>query len=226
MSGGANPSESARNVTEEIVVALAPEGWTVIGGLAKGIEITAHRTALAHGLPTVAALSSGFDCLSSQDHKLAQEILASGGVLISPFRLGFTPDHASKVASSRLQTALAAMLILTQGSNEDNAMYVARWAGKQGRPVFCTKPHEGDDADSGLRTLLNHPASQLHELQPAWKKRGWLAASLGDQPLATMIAPGDPDALRATLNQVVAAERENPPQPQWWPESNRRGQRI
>jgi DNA protecting protein DprA len=220
LTGTREPSEAGIAATEQVVAALAGDRWVVLGCLGKGVEIAAHRAALAHETPTVAVLPGGLEVsLAKRNQELAEAILAQGGALLSEHRMDFASGRSSAIQRYRLETALAAALILTETSLADGSMYTVRYAAMQGCPIFCAEPSEEND----LRALHAAPAEELVERVPTWRHTVTLDAALGDQPLAQALAPDDPNALLAALERVIAAERQHPPEPKWWPAPKGKG---
>src|SRR5918997_2610758 len=92
MVGSRRASTYGQNVSLMLARDLAARGVTVVSGLARGIDAAAHRGALEGAGRTVAVLGTGIDGVYPRDHrKLADEILASGGALVSQFPLGAPP---------------------------------------------------------------------------------------------------------------------------------------
>jgi DNA processing protein len=87
--GSRRCSTYGQNVAQALARDLASRGVTIVSGLARGIDAAAHRGALEAGGRTVAVLGTGLDEVYPRDHrKLADEILESGGALVTQFPLG------------------------------------------------------------------------------------------------------------------------------------------
>lgn len=215
VAGFREPSEAGLAATEQLVDVLAERRWIVVGGLGKGVEAKAHRTALARGAPGVAVLPGGLGVsLSKSNRELAEAILAQGGALLSEHRMEFKASRSSVIERNRLVTACAAALLLAEASLADGSMHTVRYAALQGRPVFCADI----EGEGELRPLWDSPAVELVERVPSWRHSRVLDAALGgDRPLARALAPGSAGALAALLEEAVAAERQRPPRPRWWP---------
>ncbi len=217
--GTREPTEFGCSATEDIVAALAGQGWVVISGLAKGIDTIAHGGALKHHTPTVAVMAGGLDRIyPKQNDELARAILDQDGALVSEHRWGKPPNRAAFVQRNRIQTGLAAAVIVTQTGISGGTMHTVRHAATQGRPVFCADPHSKHERNEGLRALLETPADRLCEKLPAWKQSRALCARLGSEPLARPITRNGLDDLLEALDQVIHTDPQTVPEPRWWPE--------
>lgn len=185
--GTREPTKFGCSATEEITEALAGAGWAVISGLAKGIDSIAHGAALKYHTPTVAVMAGGLDHIyPAQNKELAAAIVEQGGALVSEQRWGARPQRSSFVQRNRIQTGLAAAVIVAQTGTVGGTMHTVRYAAAQGRPVFCPVPHSAHEKNEGLRVLLNLPARELCGVLPAWKDAGRLCERLGNEPLARL----------------------------------------
>ncbi|HET7177324.1 MAG TPA: DNA-processing protein DprA [Solirubrobacterales bacterium] len=216
LAGSREPSEAGLAATAHIVAALAESDWTVIAGLGKGVEAAAHLAALSAGATTVAVMPTGLDHIVPVPNRaLAGAIVEAGGALVSPFRMELKASRSTTATRGRIIAGLAAALIVSQAAADDGAMYSARDAASQGRPVLCPQPRPDVAEDEGLRNLLEAPASQLPGLLTAWKGKSPLATRLGDRPLARPLAPDDGPAIRAALDEAIAAEPQAGFEPSW-----------
>jgi DNA processing protein len=217
--GTREPTDFGASATQEIVAALAADRWVVISGLAKGIDTLAHGAALRHHTPTAAVMAGGLDRIyPKENEELARAILDQGGALVSEHRWGVAPNRAAFVRRNRIQSGLAAALLVTQTGISGGTMHTVRHAAAQGRPVFCAEPHSRNPRSEGLRALLETPAERLCESLPAWKDAGDLCARLGSEPLARPITRESLGGLTEILDQVLAADTRRNPEPRWWPE--------
>ncbi len=183
--GTREPTVFGISAAEELTGALADDGWGIVSGLARGIDTIAHRTALEHGVPTIAVMGGGLDRIyPAENEGMAAQIIDSGGALISeqPFGEQARPQHL--IARDRLQSGLSVAVVVAQSGERSGTMHTARFAATQGRPLFCPVPHNENAANEGLRVLLERPARELRSILPAWRGAKALCERLGDQPLA------------------------------------------
>jgi DNA processing protein len=195
--GTRKPSRAGAATTERLTTALANAGWSILSGLAAGVDTLAHQAALRAGAANVAVLAGGLDQISPPASRpLAEQILADGGALVSENPLGTPNLPANLIVRNRLQSGLAALLLITECGSRSGTMYTARYAAAQARPIFApADPPEGSGAE-GTRLLLRTPAHQLPDLLPAFRQDRALSERLGSAPLAQ---PLDPDRIGAAL---------------------------
>jgi DNA processing protein len=204
--GTREPSTFGETATREIARALAGDGWSIVSGLAHGVDTLAHREALAHGAPAIAILGNGLDqTYPKASETLAQEILDADGLLLSELPFGAPAIPRNLIARDRIQSGISAAVIVTQTGIKGGAMHTARFAAEQARPLFCPVPHGENGKSEGLRVLLERPANELDALLPAWSDARALCRRLGPRPLAL---PIERATLTAFLDELeIAAER-------------------
>lgn len=217
--GTREPTRFGCSAAEAITASLAGAGWAVISGLAKGIDTIAHGAALKHDTPTVAVLAGGLDYVYPAENKeLAAAIVDQGGALIAERRWGQRPHRSSFVERNRLQTGLAAAVVVAQTGVVGGTMHTARHAAAQRRALFCPQPRSRHEKNDGLEVLLSTPARELCAVLPAWKDSCPLCARLGDEPLAR---PVRKDRLEAFIDAIEGGLESDPQtvvEPRWWPQ--------
>lgn len=116
-------------------------GEPVVAGLAPGIDVAAHRGALASHEPTVAFVGYGFGCTDPPEHaELEAEILAAGGAIASLLPPGTRVSDASRIARDRLQAEHSRAVVLVCTEIDGGAMHTMRFARELGRPRFAVEP--------------------------------------------------------------------------------------
>jgi DNA processing protein len=199
------PSAFGETAARALTVALAEAGWGIVSGLAIGIDSIAHRTALEVGAPTVAVLGNGLDRVYPKaNEQLADEILGSNGLVVSEQPFGAPPIPRNLIARDRIQSGLAAAVVVVQTGVKGGTMHTARFAAEQGRPIFCPVPHGENGKSDGLRVLLEQPARNLCQLLPAWHQARNLCARLGQRPVAV---PIEKARLPEFLDQLELAQQ-------------------
>jgi DNA processing protein len=215
--GTREPTSFGCSATEQITKALADAKWSVISGLAKGIDTLAHGAALKYDTPTVAVMAGGLDRIYPAENKeLAAAIVERGGALISEHGWGIQPRRSAFVQRNRIQSGLAAAVVATQTGAAGGTMHTVRHAASQGRPVFCPKPHTAHEKNEGLKILLSVPARDLCATLPAWKDSGALCVRLGNEPLAHPVAKDDLGSFIGQLELTLEGDELLHPQERWW----------
>lgn len=162
--GTRHPSRAGQHVAVELAACAADHGWTVVSGLAAGIDGAAHQGALAAGGRTLAVLGSGMRNIYPPPHRaLAGQIAAQGAVLaeVSP---DARPHSAALVARNRLISGLSRAVIVVESGVTSGSMHAARFAGDQGRLVLAV-----DNPSPGNRQLIASGARPLPDDVQAWE---------------------------------------------------------
>ena len=145
--------------TERLTSALAQSGFTIISGLALGIDSIAHRATLKAGGRTIAVLGSGLHRIYPPAHKpLAQQIVESGGCILSEY----PPLHPSAKWTfpqrNRIVSGLSLGVLVVEAPLRSGAMISARLAGEQGRDIFAVPGSIESPASSGCNQLIRDGA--------------------------------------------------------------------
>ena len=115
--GTRNPSDYGRRVTELLTKELAQSGFTIVSGLARGIDTRAHQTCVKFGTRTIAVLGSGLDVLYPTENKKLAESIIENGAVISEMPCGSKPDAVNFPKRNRIISGLSLVLIKIAGSS-------------------------------------------------------------------------------------------------------------
>ena len=144
--GTREPSPFGVQATQRIVKTLVETNWSIVSGLAKGIDTEAHRQALASDGHTVAVLANGLDTVYPRANaKLAAEILEKGGALVSEQPFDVSALSSNLIQRDRIQSGMSIGTIVMQTGIEGGSMHTVRFTLMQGRRLFVPVP-TGDDA--------------------------------------------------------------------------------
>jgi DNA processing protein len=135
---GARASTSyGEHVAADLGAQLGERGWTVVSGGAYGIDVAAHRGALAAGAPTVAVLACGVDRAYPAAHSAVfTRIVDGGGLLVSEWPPGAAPHRHRFLVRNRLIAALTRGTVVVEAAARSGAQATARRAHGLGRPVL------------------------------------------------------------------------------------------
>jgi DNA processing protein len=137
--GTRNPTRYAAEAAFEFAKDASQEGFTVVSGLALGIDAFAHKGSLSSGgtMATCAVLASGVDEISPFSNKpVARVLLAKGGCVVSEYAPG---THAAKwhfPARNRIISGLSSATLIVDAPEKSGALITADFALEQGRDVF------------------------------------------------------------------------------------------
>jgi DNA protecting protein DprA len=164
--GTRSPTSVGVKIAEKVSGFLANAGYTIVSGLAKGIDTCAHRGCLSVNGTTIAVLANPLDSRSiypAENRSLAEEILERSGALISETPLGQLPQRSSFVQRDRIQSGLSLAVFAIQTDVDGGTMHTVRYAERDNRLLFCPIPLDGDRPESawaGIRLLLRTNRAQ------------------------------------------------------------------
>lgn len=178
---------------------LAQRGVTVVSGFARGIDAAAHRGALEGGGRTVAVLGTGIDQYYPRDHqKLAEEILRSGGAVVTQFPLGTPPVSENFPYRNRIISGLSLGVVLVEAAENSGSLITARLAIEQNREVFAVPGNITSRNSFGTNYLIKGAGAKLVQ---QWQD---IASELPPQIAASLLPPpfGDKKRDRSLADQV------------------------
>ena len=130
-------SQYGRNCTENIVAGLIQNGFTIVSGMARGIDGLAHQTALAEGGKTVAVLGCSLDVVYPIEHKKLKEQIAQNGAVISEFPFTTEPEGVNFPRRNRIISGLSRGTLIIEAGEKSGALITAAYALDQNREVFA-----------------------------------------------------------------------------------------
>lgn len=154
--GTREPTEHGTVIARRIATFFSENSWSVVSGLALGCDAVAHQAALAAGGHTVAVLAHGLQTLAPARHKrLAQDILESGGALVSEFAFGQSPAPQLFVKRDRTQAGLAQGVIMVQSDVHGGSLHASRAAISYGRFLGVPYPTAKDEQNREPKVQAN-----------------------------------------------------------------------
>jgi DNA processing protein len=163
---------------------LAERGITIVSGFARGIDAAAHRGALEAGGRTIAVLGTGLDEIYPRDHaKLAAEILAHGGALISQFPLKTPPVSENFPYRNRIISGLSLGIVVVEAAENSGSLITARLAIEQNREVFAVPGNITSRNSFGTNYLIKGAGAKLVQ---QWQD---IATELPQQIAAKLLPP-------------------------------------
>ncbi|HEV3439344.1 MAG TPA: DNA-processing protein DprA [Gemmata sp.] len=138
---------------------LVRAGFTVVSGLARGIDASAHRGALEGGGRTIAVLAGGLSKIYPPEHKeLAEEIAANRGCLITETSMRMDPQPGMFPARNRIISGLSRAIIVVEANARSGALITAQHAAEQGREVYALPGPVDSPASAGCLQLIRNGA--------------------------------------------------------------------
>lgn len=134
----------------------------IVSGLAFGIDATAHRAALAYGVPTAAVLPCPLpDIMPAQHTALARDIVDRGGALVSELHSQTRQNGTAYTARNRIIAALSGGCLIVESPDNGGSLLTAHFADDYDRTVMALPGRASDRSSAGTNHLIRHRKAQL-----------------------------------------------------------------
>lgn len=154
--GTRRPSPQARQIAQRLAAALAGAGWTVISGMAAGVDTAAHSGALDAGGRTIAVLGCGVRVVYPPENRLLAQHIVANGVLLSETHPDASPSSAALIARNRIISGLSRAVVVIETGTTGGSLHTVRFARAQNVPLFALNLNAG-----GNRQLIADGAIAL-----------------------------------------------------------------
>jgi len=159
-------------VAEQLAAGLARTGYTVVSGLARGIDAAAHTGAIKAEGRTIAVLGSGVLTVYPPEHeKLAEQVIAHGALISEAPPLA-EPSRGAFPQRNRIVSGLSLGTIVVQASERSGALITARLAGEQGREVFAVPGPIDCRVSRGCHALIRDGAKLVESIDDVLEELG------------------------------------------------------
>ena len=153
--GSRRPTSYGVSVAQGFTRELVESGFTIVSGMALGIDGIAHRTCLKSHGKTIAVLGSGVDLPTPAEHSsLYSEIIKNGGAVVSEFPLGTNPTKGSFPARNRIISALSQAIFIPEAAEVSGALITATEAFSQEKKVFVVPGPITSSLSKGTNSLI------------------------------------------------------------------------
>jgi DNA processing protein len=187
--GSRNASAAGLAFTERLARGLGEGGFTVVSGLARGIDTRAHRASLATG--TVAVLAGGHDKVYPADNApLLDTIVEQGGAVVTEMPLGWEPRGRDFPRRNRIVSGLSYGTVVIEAARRSGSLITARFALEQGREVFAVPGSPLDPRAEGTNDLIRQGATLCASADHVIAVLEPLLAAGGPAPLSAQEGEG------------------------------------
>ena len=155
---------------DRLAYQISKAGFTVVSGLARGIDTVAHKAALKAGGRTLAVLGGALDKLYPPENRELAEEIAAHGALISEFPLGREPDRTTFPYRNRIVSGLSKGVLVVEAGLDSGAMNTAEQALEQGRSVLAVPGRVDMEGARGPHRLIQNGARLVEDLADVLKE--------------------------------------------------------
>ncbi|WP_121063016.1 DNA-processing protein DprA [Chachezhania antarctica] len=197
--GARNASSLGLRMARDLARELGEAGYTIVSGLARGIDTAAHTAALPTG--TVAVQAGGVDTIyPAENADLARDI-ARRGIRLSEMPMGLKPLARHFPRRNRIVSGLARAVVVVEASGRSGSLITARDALDQGREVMAVPGHPMDARASGCNMLIRDGALLIRNAED-------ILSAIGERPdtqIDLPLAPQEPTEPRQETAQPPQA---------------------
>lgn len=157
--GARNASVGGKRFAAGIAAELAAAGFTIVSGLARGIDGAAHQGALDAGGGTVAVLAGGIDQPYPPEHQKLYERIAAEGAVVAEQPVGWVAQARDFPRRNRIIAGLSRGVVVVEAAIRSGSLITARYANEQGREVFAVPGSPLDPRCRGTNDLIRQGAT-------------------------------------------------------------------
>jgi len=161
--GTRKPTQYGRTVTRRLSAELSSSGFTVVSGMARGIDTEAHRGALSAGGRSLAVLGCGIDVVYPPENRELMEQLSRSGAVVTENPFGTQPESGYFPARNRIISGLSLGTVIIEASEDSGSLITAQYALDQGRKLFAVPGNIGSSVSRGTNSLIKQGAALVED---------------------------------------------------------------
>jgi DNA processing protein len=170
MVGTRHPTPYGSGMAERLACDLAGQGLVIISGMARGVDTASHRGAISAKGKTIAVFGTGVDVFYPKENsRLAEQILALGGALISEFPLGTFAAPQNFPIRNRILSGMSVGVLVVEAAEYSGTRITARCALEQNRDVFAVPGNVTNKNSWGPNTLIKQGAKLVATWEDVWE---------------------------------------------------------
>jgi len=216
--GSRKASAYGKYTTERLCRELALNGVTIVSGMARGIDASAHRGAMSVKGRTVAVLGSGLDVIYPPENESLYDEISRCGAVVSEYSFGTRPNASNFPARNRIISGMSLGVVVVEATEKSGSLITARIALEQGREVFAV-PGSIDEAGSrGTNRLIKEGAKLVEDVDDILAEIGPQTSPEVSMPVMAVLpatptehfpdAPRNEPRQRHDVHHAVLSEKE------------------
>ena len=202
MVGARNASSLGIRMARRLATGLCEAGFTVVSGLARGVDAAAHEAALEGGGGTVAVMAGGIDVLYPAENASLARDIAARGCRISEHPPGLEPQARHFPLRNRIVAGLSRAVVVVEAAAKSGSLITAKAALDYGRDVMAVPGHPFDARASGCNMLIRDGALLARGPQDVLEALGAPTSDLPEPAMRLALPPG-PEAAQRPLKEVA-----------------------
>jgi DNA processing protein len=169
--GTRHPTPYGTGMAEILARDLATHKLVILSGMARGVDTAAHKGALAAHGSTIAVWGTGIDVIYPKENKsLAENILVSGGAIVSEYRLGTFPAPQNFPKRNRILSGMSVGVLVVEAGENSGTRVTARCALEQDRDVYAVPGNVTTRNAWGPNTLIKQGAKLVATWEDVWQE--------------------------------------------------------
>ncbi|WP_089410278.1 DNA-processing protein DprA [Granulicella rosea] len=168
--GTRQPSPYGAGMAEMLSRDLTNRGIVILSGMARGVDTAAHKGAIEAGGKTVAVWGTGIDVIYPKENKkLAEQIVATGGTIVSEYPLGTFPAPQNFPIRNRILSGMSVGVLVIEAAEYSGTRITARCAMEQNRDVYAVPGNVTNKNAWGPNTLIKQGAKLTATWEDIWE---------------------------------------------------------
>ncbi len=159
--GSRTPTDYGRQCTNYFVTELVKNGYTIISGLARGIDSHAHITAIKTNGHTIAVLGSGFAHIYPKEHTSLANLIGENHLLVSEYPPMRRPAKMNFPARNRIISGLSQAVLVVEAKEKSGSLITAQFALNEGRDVYSVPGSIFSEWSKGTNQLIQDGAKPV-----------------------------------------------------------------
>ena len=168
--GTRRPTPYGTGMAEILSRDLAARRLLIVSGMARGIDSCAHKGALLARMPTVAIWGTGLDVIYPKENKrLAEEILETGGAIVSELAIGTFPAPQNFPRRNRILSGMSVAVLVVEAGENSGTRVTARCAAEQNRDLYAVPGNVTSKGSWTPNTLIKQGAKLVATWEDVWE---------------------------------------------------------